>query len=32
MCEDDTKIYVPSSSVPVSIPENETEDVRIFSG
>ena len=32
MCSDDTKIYVPSEPVPVSIPENETDDVRIFSG
>lgn len=32
MCSDDTKIYVPAEPVPVSIPENETEDVRIFSG
>ncbi len=32
MHEDDTKIYVPTSSEPAEIPENETDDVRIFSG
>ncbi len=30
MYEDDTKIYVPSSSVPASDCENEPEDVRIY--
>jgi len=32
MCCDDTKIYIPSENIPVSIPEDETEEVRIFSG
>lgn len=32
MCCDDTKIYIPTGSVPADIPENETEEVRIFSG
>lgn len=30
MYEDDTKIYVPSNSVPVSDCENESEYVRIY--